>query len=99
MTEENLENLIDGLSLTVSFYLNSNIWFPILPTGYDITTGKITTSENRKLTRCHTPRLNQFLKDMKQVAGEVGAEWSLELAGVLKFYHDMLSETGIKLDI
>ena len=78
--------------------LLSDIWFPIVQ-GYmeeDYSFDE-TYRDNRDIAHCHTPRLNSFLADLRQLAEEVGGTWRHDKPMTYP-YNLMFDETGVILD-
>jgi hypothetical protein len=71
-------------SLVLGIKLNTNIWFPQVCGRFhwDIETesGNYSSEDatnNLELARCHTPRFNRFLAEVKQLTLEFGGTWEL----------------------
>lgn len=81
--------------------LDTDIWFPYVmgmiedfPEDGD----KPDMYDNRELAGSHTPRLNAFLREVRQVTLDLGGRWSkLEVEGVAVNYANMWNELGILL--
>lgn len=55
--------------------------------------------DNRMLADCHTPRLNNFLVAVRELALEIGCTWELDPNQTISPYQFMVSEQGIRLDV
>ena len=71
-------------SLVLCIGLNTNIWFPQVCSrfhrGIETESGNYSSEDatnNLELARCHTPRFNRFLAEVKQLTLEFGGEWKL----------------------
>jgi hypothetical protein len=90
-----------GSSLVICIKLNTNIWFPQVCSRFhrDIEneSGNYSSEDatnNLELARCHTPRFNRFLAEVKQLTLEFGGEWEL---GDLSTPESEINEDGILL--
>jgi hypothetical protein len=81
----------------ISTCLPTDIWFPFV-TGYMLPgPGFPYLRDNRELAHCHTPRLNQFLEQAKELTLKAGGTWNFETADIQPACLPMLTDTGIRL--
>lgn len=94
---------------SLSIQLRTDIWFPWIdgiierfawedyPERLEMGMPDIPVMyDNRELAHCHTPLLNQFLKEVREAGIAAGGKWVLEAAECR--YPDIVTEDGVKLD-
>lgn len=98
--EVHLDESIPDMSRrpTVIVGTHTDIWFPKVR-GYLEAEPDASRKDNQVLAQCHTPRFNRFLQKVHELALEMGAEWKLDLEECHPFYRDLITETGIRLDV
>jgi hypothetical protein len=85
----------------VEVRLETDIWFPWvlgMVDDYPQEGQKPERYDNRALAERHTPRLNAFLAELRQLAADLGGRWEpLEVDGLSVKYAPMWDATGIHL--
>lgn len=82
----------------ISISIDTDIWFPrVVGIHDDSGDGPMQWYDNAALAARHTPRLNRFLKGVRELAATFGATWSHE-ATSNKNYTDMVADSGIEFE-
>jgi hypothetical protein len=86
-----------------NIYLDTNIWFPrvidYMGQSKDLTK-EFETVDNSELAASHTPRLNRFLEETRDLILSYGGTWWVTPGEYPRLhYHSMITETGIRLDV
>ena len=86
--------------IRISFILYTDIWLPWVIGSFDDLkldkeTGHRILYDNRELANRHTPRLNRFLAEARELTLSMGGTWELEQVNTP---NPMVTETGINLD-
>jgi hypothetical protein len=86
-----------------NIYLDTNIWFPsvidYMGERKDLTK-EFEMLDNSELAVSHTPRLNRFLEEARDLTLSYGGTWWVTPGEYPRLhYHSMITETGIRLDI
>lgn len=83
--------------------LFTDIWFPVVLGHSDDWSQNIPISKrkmisNHELASQHTPRLNRFLQEVRQLTLQWNGTWKADKHLVSNYYQPYLTETSIKLD-
>ncbi len=74
-----------------------DIWFSLVG-GYLDLEKEVHFFDNRELACCHTPRLNRFISNVRQLTLSFGGSWKVGDVEVSKLYKNRITEDGITLE-
>ena len=81
--------------------LHTDLWFPRVIGLLDDDARPFPTPparDNAELAACHTPRLNAFLREVRDHAEHAGGSWrQVEIEGIGRRYAELTSESGVQL--